>query len=274
TLSGRLARARKLLAERLARRGLAPASAVPGMALPAAAVTANVPLQLAASTIRAPILVSAGAVAWAASAAISAFVSALAHGGPLHTTNFKPFVAALALLLGVFGLYALTAPVPPASTPDKPSVPKRWVNKHTFKHKAAVGAVALDGNRVAVGDEAGCLRLWDFGAGEKHELLLESGKLKGIRKAQPISLVQFSSDGKAVYLTLNEGSIFQYSLDNGGNQDRVFPENVQFTARNAHSLSPDGKFWLESITEFDPIEHSELMLSPNLLSEQGKELVG
>src|SRR5262249_54055657 len=68
--------------------------------------------------------------------------------------------------------------------------------------------------------------------------------------------------------------IFQYSLDNGGNQDRVFPENVQFTARNAHSLSPDGKFWLESITEFDPIEHSELMLSPNLLSEQGKELVG
>src|SRR5262249_15503455 len=59
-LSGRLARARKLLADRLSRRGVV----IPGLAgsglgvlLPASAALANVPVQLAASTVRTATLV-------------------------------------------------------------------------------------------------------------------------------------------------------------------------------------------------------------------------
>jgi len=189
----------------------------------------------------------------------------------MHTTPIKPFVAVLALMLGVFGLYAFTAPAAPPP-PDSP-VAKSWVKKHTFTHKAAVTAVAFDGDRVVAGDEAGCLRLWDAKAGDRHELLLRSRDLKGARKPQWISGIQFSPDGKAVHVRLDEGSILRCSLGKG-KKDRVFPDGLQFTARDAHGLSPDGKFWLESITEFDPVAHTELLLSPNLLDKQGDELVG
>jgi len=274
TLSGRLARARKLLADRLARRGLAPPAAGLGVALPASAATANVPLQLAASTVHLAILASAGAAVGAAGGAIPASVAALAQGVPMHT-SYKPFAAVLALVLGVFALYALAAPSPSPPTPDRPVVAQTWVRKHTFTHEAAVDAVAFDGDRVAAGDRAGRLRLWDAKAGEKHELLVETAKLTGARRPQPISSVQFSPDRKALYFALDQGSIHQYSLDKDGKKDRrLFPDYLQLAANVPHGLTPDGKFWLESSDLFDPVEHSELLIEPNLLGKRDEKIVG
>src|SRR5262245_5508458 len=88
TLSSRLARARKMLADRLARLGVAlPFAVVMGVLLPASAALATVPAQLAASTLQTAILSAAGATA---GEAIPASVAALAQGVPtMHSTTFK-----------------------------------------------------------------------------------------------------------------------------------------------------------------------------------------
>src|SRR5262249_59689305 len=90
-------------------------------------------------------------------------------------------VILLAAALAAGGVFAHRAaavanpPAPPAP-PDPvfrlapvPRDPARmaWVEKPTFAHKAAVNAVAFDQGRVAAGDEAGYLLLWDAKAGGK-----------------------------------------------------------------------------------------------------------
>ena len=95
TLSSRLARARKLLADRLARRGVVLPAAGLGVVLPASAALATVPAQLAASTVRTATLVAAGA---ATGEAIPASVAALAQGVPPCTpppSNCSPPSVAL-----------------------------------------------------------------------------------------------------------------------------------------------------------------------------------
>ncbi|MCI0700749.1 MAG: sigma-70 family RNA polymerase sigma factor, partial [Planctomycetia bacterium] len=115
TLSGRLARARKLLADRLARRGVTLSLAVgTGVLLPASAALATVPASLAASTIRTATLVTTGfAVGATAGEAIPASVASLAKGVPtMQSATFKLLAAGLAVVaiaLGGFGLYSLTA---------------------------------------------------------------------------------------------------------------------------------------------------------------------
>ena len=77
TVAGRLARARAMLAKRLARRGLAVSSGVLGTALSEVASSASAPATLVASTIKYASLTAAGQ---AAAAAISPSVAALTEG--------------------------------------------------------------------------------------------------------------------------------------------------------------------------------------------------
>ena len=200
---------------------------------------------------------------------------------------------------------AVTNPPPPAP-PDRvvllapaprDKVRMAWVEKQTFGHKAAVTAVAFGRGRVAAGDKAGCLFLWDAKAGGK-ELLVNTSTLAGARgKPVPISFAQFSPDGKAVYFALADGTtIQQCSLDKGG-KNRVFPGDVRpdgaraktptvdsaipgafpgdvrLGAVSAHGLTPDGKYWLQSVALFDR-DRYQLLLVPNLLPKFDEQLVG
>jgi RNA polymerase sigma factor (sigma-70 family) len=220
TLSSRLARARKLLADRLARRGVVLPAAGLGVVWPASAALATVPAQLAASTVRTATLVAAGA---ATGEAIPAAVAALAQGVPtMHTATFKLFAASVALVglaLVGFGIYALTA-ADPSPQPDKPltvaapvplaSVP-RWVEKHTFTHKAAITAVAVGPDLVATGDQTGVLVLWDEKTGKEKETLLDLAQL--VNPDKPISALRFSADGTKLLAVIESGkSIKEFAV--------------------------------------------------------------
>jgi WD40 repeat protein len=89
----------------------------------------------------------------------------------------------------------------------------------------------------------------------------------------PISFAQFSPDGKAIYLALADGTtIQQCSLDKVGKR-RVFPGDIQRGAVSPRGLTPEGKYWLESVALFDP-DRTELSVVPNLLPKFDEQLVG
>jgi RNA polymerase sigma factor (sigma-70 family) len=276
TLSSRLARARKLLADRLARRGVTVPAAGLGVLLPASGTTATVPAQLAASATRTATGATAGA-------AIPASVAALARDIPTHSARFKLLAAAavVCLALGGVALSALTPADPPAPrlTHDLIAAPvprapvRAWSHRHTFTHEAPLTAVALAGSRVAAGDEAGRLLLWGAKGGGK-ELLCETATLVGAGEPAAVYVLQFAPDGKAVYFSLDDGvSVNVCTLDGDGKKGRVFPGTVQIAAVDIQALSRDGKHWLETNHEFNP-DRAEVLVESNLLDKFDEELVG
>jgi RNA polymerase sigma factor (sigma-70 family) len=106
TLSGRLTRARRLLARRLARYGLAPSAGALVAILAEKAVLAHVPSSLVASTARAAVLVARGLLT---AGAVPAGVAALTEGviKTMLLTKLKSFVAVALVVVvsaGVVGL--------------------------------------------------------------------------------------------------------------------------------------------------------------------------
>jgi RNA polymerase sigma factor (sigma-70 family) len=99
TLSGRLARARGLLAKRLARRGLALSAGALAMALTERA-SAKVPATLAVFTVKAALLTAAGP---AAAGVVPAPVAALTEGvlRAMMMTKFKAAAVVVLLLAGI-----------------------------------------------------------------------------------------------------------------------------------------------------------------------------
>jgi RNA polymerase sigma factor (sigma-70 family) len=94
TLSGRLARARAMLAGRLTRRGLTLSGATLGAVLSAGSASARVPAATAATTVNAACLFAAGR---AGAGVISAEVACLTEGvlRSMHTATIKPLMAVL-----------------------------------------------------------------------------------------------------------------------------------------------------------------------------------
>jgi RNA polymerase sigma factor (sigma-70 family) len=107
TLSGRLTRARQLLARRLARYGLAPSAGALAMILGETTASAHLPSSLAASTARAAVLVVRGLLT---AGTVPAQVVALTEGviKAMLLTKLKSFMAlALVLVVGA-GVVGLT----------------------------------------------------------------------------------------------------------------------------------------------------------------------
>src|SRR6266851_204758 len=138
TLSGRLSRARVLLAKRLARHGLALSGGAVAVVLSQNAASACVPAPLVSSTVQAAALVAAG---HAAAGVVSAPVAALTEGvmKAMLMTKLKIATAVVLAvgLLGVgFGLYQTQA----AAAPDG----KKEVGKESVVGAPAVGAPAKE----------------------------------------------------------------------------------------------------------------------------------
>lgn len=265
TLSGRLSRARKLLAERLVRRGVALGAAGLGVLVPASAARALVPAQLAASTQKAAALVAAGS---AAGEAVPASVAELLRGVPaMHSSTFK-FLAATAAGIGLalagVGAYALTAADPPAPpVPAKPlaaapAAPARGAGpKHTFEHKGAVTTVAVGTDFVASGDKDGVLEVWDTGTGQRRETLLDGTE----SAAKPIDRVAITADG--LYLTLVTDGGAAYHLCTIAKEGRVFPGSGGQSV--AIGCTHDGKWWAH-VTGKRLVTLTENRLSENFIS--------
>lgn len=248
-LSGRLARARKLLADRLTRRGVSVPAAGLGVLLPASAALANVPVQLAASTIRTAALAAAGAGA----EAVPASVAALAQGvSTMHSATkalFATGLTAVGLALGGFGLYALTA-APPAPAPipvvplvakGAPTPAKGWGVRHTLTHKDAVTAVAFPtADVVAVADKGGVLKLYDADRGKETEELLD-GKAEAVAT---VDRLQSSPDGKSLLLTTNDGDA--YHLCSVQKEGRLFPGGGSGGQSKSFGVTADGKHWIRA----------------------------
>jgi RNA polymerase sigma factor (sigma-70 family) len=122
TLSGRLTTARKMLAKRLARYGVAVSGGALAAVLSATPASAGVAGALAASTARVAVLVAAGEALTAG--AVSARVVALAEGvvKTMLLTKLRTFVAVglvLAVSAGVVGLSYQTG----AAEPARPAAP-------------------------------------------------------------------------------------------------------------------------------------------------------
>jgi RNA polymerase sigma factor (sigma-70 family) len=107
TLSGRLARARTLLAKRMARHGLGLSAGAMAAALTRQTASAEVPRSLAVSTVKAVAAVSAGPMA----AAVSAHVAALTQGvlTAMLLSKLK-IVSAGLVLIAVACLFAIQVP--------------------------------------------------------------------------------------------------------------------------------------------------------------------
>jgi RNA polymerase sigma factor (sigma-70 family) len=283
TLSGRLARARKLLADRLKRRGVALPAAGLGVLLPASAALATVPVQLAASTVRTAALVSTGAAAGAASEAIPASVAALAQGVSMHSATFKLLgivLAGIGLILGGFGLYALTAADPPPP-PDKPlfvaaPVPpaEGWGLQHTFTFKNPVTAVAFSRDLIAAGDKEGSLVLLDPKTGKQKDAVQDFEKGRGYgaaTEAESIDLIRFDPFGEKVSVASDSGkSICRFEVEKKG---REFPRytNDDNLHLKALGLTPDGKYWLHSQNrEEDKLYR--LLITPNGLGDKDEAI--
>jgi RNA polymerase sigma factor (sigma-70 family) len=123
TLSGRLTTARKLLARRLARYGLAPSAGALAAALSANGASACVPGAVAASTARVAVLVAAGQALTAG--AVPARVVTLTEGvvKTMLLSKLKAFVAVavVAVGVGVVGLAYRTGAAEPAPGDNVPA---------------------------------------------------------------------------------------------------------------------------------------------------------
>jgi RNA polymerase sigma factor (sigma-70 family) len=248
TLSARLARGRKMLAQRLHRRGVTLAGAGLATLFAGNSALANVPLPLVSSTINAAIAVAAGG---AATGAVSAKVVALMEGvlRSMWLTKFK-IAMFLLLLVGVLtvGFSMIEGPVPASGqTDDRKPAAAVVVDKEAKQAQAALRwkerlavkndgwgqswnvAISPDGKRIAAafGPDT---KVLDATNG------MEVVTLAGTEKAHP-KAIAFSPDGKLIAQSADLGDVLLCSADFGEVKAKLECEKHVY----ALAFSPNGK---------------------------------
>jgi RNA polymerase sigma factor (sigma-70 family) len=258
TLSGRLTTARRLLAKRLARHGLA----VPGGALAATlsqnAASACVPSPLVGATVKAAVLLAAGQAAPAG--LVSAKVAALTEGVLKTMLLTKLKIATAVLLVGVLAGGAAMLALPPLATgqtharktgkpapapretqpadkkADEAQAAKGWKERLTIKapdgeRQTLNIAVSPDGKKVAVGYFSGH-KVLDTTTGKELATLPA--------EARNLPALAFSPDGKLVAQSETlTGEVFLCAADSG-----AVKAKLEGTAKRVGSVAfspPDGK---------------------------------
>ncbi len=212
TVAGWLARARAMLAKRLAGRGVVLSGGALAVLLSQTVASAGVPSSLVSSTIKAATLFAAGQAA--ATGAISVKVAALTQGvlTTMLLTKLKATTAALVIAgLLVSGLLiaalsgtpqsALAHP-PAGDKKDKPAdkgppakTPDRLKPRATLEgHGTGVYALAFapDGKLLASGSDDGSIKIWNTATGKE---------VKTLAAHQEVVSLAFSPDGKSLVST-------------------------------------------------------------------------
>jgi len=199
TLSGRLARARGMLAKRLTRRGLTVSGAVLAASFGSNLTSASVPPSLLASTVKASLMVAAGRVA---GAFVSAKVIALSQGvlRTMLMTKIK-IVAVAFLTLGVsiagvgHWTYQALAADPASTSLAAVLGPESKVGERTQDS-------TLQGDELADGIP--------FAKDSKREKIVGSGK--AVTKEYQISGFNSLDVGSAFEVEITQGDAFKTSI--------------------------------------------------------------
>ncbi|HEY8504478.1 MAG TPA: sigma-70 family RNA polymerase sigma factor [Gemmataceae bacterium] len=257
TLSGRLARARRRLQERLTRRGVALSALLTPPAL--------VPATLAGETVRSAVLLAVGK---ASACAAPAHVTTVVHGVAKTMALAKLKGAALALTLGLavtasawFGLRPLGAEPPPDETgkPEsrlEPVAKEKQPGRDRFGDPLPEGAVARmgslrlfhgrqasrvlfspDGKQVLsdTRGSAGRIRLWEVTSGS--EIPLPAGVA---------NVPVYAAANELVVLEWNDAKPRLRKLGEAGED----PSNLALPPMTLDGLSPDGRTLIRAYFDF------------------------
>jgi RNA polymerase sigma factor (sigma-70 family) len=195
TLSNRLDAARRMLARRLARRGVT-LSAVALAALLPQQATAAVPPALVSSTVQSAALVGAGqATTLLLPGSVTALVEEVMK--PMLWTKSK-CLAALVLAVGLAGtgagLLPLLLALPPQAGAEDPG---DWRERGTMRAQidALALALSLDGSMLATAGSGGRLELWDLATRQRRSTV-------PCQPGQDVSAwaLAFSPDGRLLAL--------------------------------------------------------------------------
>jgi RNA polymerase sigma factor (sigma-70 family) len=227
TVAGRLARARTMLASRLARHGLGLSSGVLAVLLAQNGASAGVPTSVVSSTIQAATLLTAGQ--GAAAGMISAPVAALTEG-VLKTMLLSKCKTATVVLLAVVLLAGGAGWLTHQALADRPTdkAVKGEGKKHTTEVSGAVKAVDVPHNTVTLHPRkehpepqtftvaAGVKVLLGDGTGDK--LGFVEGKLADLSEGAPV-ILRLSEDQKVVRIWVEgptiEGTLKAANAANG-----------------------------------------------------------
>jgi RNA polymerase sigma factor (sigma-70 family) len=259
TVAGRLARARTMLARRLARHGLALSGGLLAVLLAQNGAPAGVPTSVVSSTIKAATLLTAGQ--GAAAGLISAPVAALT-AGVLKTMLLTKFKTAAVVLLAVALLGTGAGWLTHQALAEKPTdkAGTGAAKKHRTEVGGVVKAVDVSHNTVTLhpGKElpepqtftvaADVKVLLDDGTGDK--LGFQEGKLADLSEGAPVTL-RLSEDQKVVRIWV-EGPTVQGTLKATDAANRTITATVALAkgepaadrtfavARNARLFIDDG----------------------------------
>jgi RNA polymerase sigma factor (sigma-70 family) len=254
TLSGRLTTARRMLARRLARRGLTLSVGALAVALSQGAASACVPRALVISTVKAATATLVGRAT--AAGVISARVAALTKGvldsmflNSLKTTTAVIMGTFMVLGLGAFGSLSLAQPgvdKPPGKTAGAtargaaPAPMKRaWQESLTMKQEHPVTIIAFTPDWIAGGDEAGNLFLWDEKTGKEQKLLAKGRKDKDYPST--VDRLQFTPDGKQLFAVLDgRRTLCRFDVKDPDKSPGVGQDQPHWIGTSA-----DGETWLE-----------------------------
>jgi RNA polymerase sigma factor (sigma-70 family) len=286
TVASRLARARSMLAKRLARRGLAVSGGTLAVVLAEKAASACVSVSVVSSTIQTVTLVAAGNAGTAG--VIPARVAALTERvlKTLLLNKLKAVTAVLVVLSACVvaaGTGMLAAQRPPAAQPSeaepaadgkpKEETPTR-VDRYgdplppgaiarlgtvRLRHSGKVSVVAFapDGTALISGDEIGELRLWDTATGKLLRTFVDPLHHR-------IGALAFSPDGKWFASGIARLSLWNVAAGTRADLAADYPFGVHCVASLA--FAPDGKT-LAVTAEGDPLIRFYSVPAGKLVSE-------
>jgi RNA polymerase sigma factor (sigma-70 family) len=280
TLSSRLATARKTLARRLARYGLAVSATALGVALSGGAASASLPAPLAASTVQAAMLIAAGNGTPAA-AALSPTVATLTERvlkamfirrlgiitvlvlAVVLLAGGATLVARSSLATGSEGFHRRGTPQPAPERADQPQPAARWKERQVFTPQRGQGdqiftvAIAPDGKTVACGlGHGGAL------------LDAASGKELATLGLNHVIASAFSPDGKV----LATGHLSAIVLWDGGSGKMMATLDGNCNNVSSVAFSPDGKLLLTA--DVDAVRLWDLKTNKELRRFATKDPIG